>query len=342
MSPGLAPVAAAFPAPFRPGFAPRRLAGLARALVMRTRLDLSGLVVLTEAATGAYGVTPALAGLAGAERVYALARSSRHGSAAEAALWTQAVAAAAGVGSRVEVVGALDPRWLGGVDLVTNSGHLRPISASFVAALPPRAVVALMYEAWEFRAADVDLAACRARGVPVVGVDERHPALDVFSFLGPLCVRMLHEAGVAVYMSRIALLCDNDFGPSVERGLAGLGASVRVFARAEEVPDGPWDAVVAALRPGDRPRIDGAAAAHLARVAPGVVAQLWGDLDREALARGGVPVWPPAAPAPGHMGGLLSEIGPEAVVRLQAGGLKAAEAVIRDDPDAIAAFAQLL
>ena len=38
-----------------------------------------------------------------------------------------------------------------------------------------------------------------------------------------------------------------------------------------------------------------------------------------------VPVWPEAPPAPGHMAILPSAVGPEPIVRLQAGGLKVGE-----------------
>src|SRR5579884_1842531 len=56
----------------RPGLNPLRLIRLMRAAIDRCGLDLSGLTVLTEAATGAYAVTGVLAAMAGAE-VYALA-----------------------------------------------------------------------------------------------------------------------------------------------------------------------------------------------------------------------------------------------------------------------------
>jgi len=42
-----------------------------------------------------------------------------------------------------------------------------------------------------------------------------------------------------------------------------------------------------------------------------------------------VPVWPPDEPAKGHMAVLPSAIGPEPIVRLQAGGLKVGEVLAR-------------
>ena len=66
----------------------------------------------------------------------------------------------------------------------------------------------------------------------MVGVNERHPAVDVFSFLGPLCVRQLHDCGLSGYRNRVAVLCDNDFAGSILAGLAANGADVQLFQSA--------------------------------------------------------------------------------------------------------------
>lgn len=313
-----------------PGFDQRRLVKLMRTSVARCGLDLSKMTVLTEAASGAYATTAVIAALAGARRVYAFARDSRYGSAEEVSTQLESLARLAGVAERITVFsGPLDtvaPL----ADIVTNSGHLRPIGASLIAHLPAHAVIALMYETWEFRPQDLDIDACRRHGIRVVGVNERHPTVDVFSFLGPLAVKLLHQAGVAVYESRIVLLCDNPFAPYIERGLTGLGALVTVVSAATEIPAGFADVVLMALRPQNRPVIDAQAAAVIADRVPGaLLAQYWGDIDRTALQSCGVPVWPPHEPQPGHMAILLSDLGPEAVIRLQTGGLRAAETVFR-------------
>ena len=57
------------------------------------------------------------------------------------------------------------------------------------------------------------------------------------------------------------------------------------------------------------------------------VVQFWGDIDRPALASSGVPFWPLETPASGQMAMRFPAIGPDAVVRQQAGGLRAAELV---------------
>ncbi len=321
-----------------------RLVALMRRAIAATRLDLTSMTLLTEAASGSYGVTPIIGALAGAKQVYAFTRSSRYGSAADVKTWTMALASAAGISDRIDVIEELPPSILREVDIVTNSGHLRPLTATLVDRLPSSAVIALMFEAWEFRAEDIDLQACIRRRIPVVGVNERHPSIDVFSFLGPLCVKQLHDCGVAVYANRIALLCDNGFADYMARGLVGLGARVELFADVAHMHPEEWDAVVVALLPASKPRIGAAEARHLAAVTPreAVVVQFWGDIDRQAASSNGLNVWPAQPPLAGHMAVLLSDIGPEPIARLQTGGLRAAEWVRRGHPATPDSVAQLV
>ena len=74
--------------------------------------------------------------------------------------------------------------------------------------------------------------------------------MDVFSFLGIMAIKLLADAGVAVYASRILLLCDNSFGPFIERGLLSVGANVETFQDlAMAVPGKAYDAIIVALKP---------------------------------------------------------------------------------------------
>ena len=312
---------------FRPGLNHRRLANLMEAAIERCQLDLSDAVVLTEAASAAYIVTPVLAAMAGAKQVFAMTRTTRYGTVENIAGQTHELARVAGVKSHIEIVTEKSAEIVGQADIITNSGHLRPIDAAMVQWMKPTAVIPLMYEAWEYRAADLDLAVCRQRGIPVAGINERHPAVDVFSFLGMMAIKLLLDAGISVQTSTLLLLCDNPFASYIHDSLVAAGANVDVFERLPTLRSNPiYDAIVVALQPRLEPVIGADDVARIANFWPGaVVVQFWGDLDRVALSTAGIQIWPVEAPAPGHMGILPSAVGPEPIVRLQTGGLKVGE-----------------
>lgn len=314
----------------RPGLDPRRLIRLMSEAIDRCHLDLSGLMVLTEAATGAYVVTPVIAAMAGAE-VYALAAGTAYAPSEEIQQVTVELARLAAVTDRIQLVYGKDDTIVGAADIVTNSGQVRPIDADTVARMKPSSVVPLMYESWEYRHTDVDLQACRARNVIVAGTNERHPDVDVFSFLGQMAIMQLHDAGIAVRGSRILLLCDNSFGPFITQDLKNAGAEIveaRQLTADAILPH--CDAVILALQPREAPIFTAGDAKLLSQKAPGaVLVQYWGDADRKALAAAGIPVWPAEAPRAGHMGILPSAVGPEPIVRLQTGGLKVGQVLAR-------------
>jgi hypothetical protein len=307
----------------RPGLDARRLIRLMSAAIDRCSLDLSGLTVLTEAASGAYVVTPVLAAMAGAD-VHALCLGNAYASSAELRELTSELARLAKVSDRIQLAYRKDLAIVGAADIITNSGQVRPIDADMVAHMKPSSVVPLMYESWEYRDSDVDLQACRDRNITVAGTNERHPSVDVFSFLGQMAIMQLHDAGIAVRGSHLLLLCDNDFGPFVAWDLENAGADVRQARQLTADALSPdCDAVILAMHPRPEPAFTAVDALLLSQRAPGaILVQYWGDADRASLATAGVPVWPAETPRPGHMGILPSALGPEPIVRLQSGGLK--------------------
>lgn len=326
----------------RPGYNTLRMVRLMREAIARVKLDLSGMVIVTEAATGAYAVTPVIAALAGAHRVYAMARSSKYGAFQEVVEQTQSLAELAGVQESIEVVNRITKRMIGQADIITNSGHVRPIDARKIGWMKSTAVIPLMYEDWEFRSSDIDLEACRRKGVRVVGTNERHPDVDVFGYLGVLAMKELMDAGISVYRSRILLLADNPFGLYIKRSLERAGAEVYIapeFVR--PIEGATYDAILLSLLPRSALNLRAAKIRAIARWCPdAVVVQFYGDMDRAACTQYGVRVWPENDPGPGHMGILLSDIGPEPIIRLQAGGLKSAEVVLKNAKSARGQFAQ--
>jgi hypothetical protein len=301
------------------------------AAIDRCCLDLSDFVVFTEAASGAYVVTPVLAAMAGANHVFAFTRSTRYGSVDEIEERTMELATLAGVTDRLEIVTEKSPTAIAQADVITNSGHVRPIDAHVISCMKQTAVIPLMYETWELRDGDIDLSACRQRGVRLIGTNERHPAVAVFSFLGTMAVKLLLDAGVSVHLSRVLLVCDNAFGQINEKGLASAHATVERVATSMDAARGvEFDVILVALTPTTQDALSDHDLRVIAHRWPGaVVAVFWGDVDRARLGALDLNYWPREAPPCGHMGILPSGIGPEPIVRLQSGSLRAAEALLR-------------
>ncbi len=313
----------------KPGMNPKRILRLIRKSIERCDLRLENLVILTEAASGAFIVTPLIAAMAGAKHVYALAKSSRWGLAEEIAKDTYFLAEMAGVKNRIEVITEKSKEIVEKADIVTNSGHVRPIDKEMIGWMKPTAVIPLMYEAWEFRETDVDLAACRVKGIAVAGTNERHPDIDVFSFLGVMVIQQLIEAGLDVWGINVLLLCDNPFEEFLTQVLTKSGVTVRNVKHPREIIDEDikdMDAVIIAATPPNEIAFEPSVLKKMTEMSPGfVVVQFWGDINRKTLYDSSVPVWPLREPKKGHMGILPSEIGPDPVVRLQTGGLKVGE-----------------
>jgi hypothetical protein len=290
-------------------------------------LDLDGLVVFTEAASGPYLWTPLLAAVAGARHVYALAADNAHHTAAQAADATRAAAERFGI--HVEVVFEKRPEHLARTDVITNSASLRPITAHEIAALPETAALPLMWETWEFRPGDLDLAACRERGILVLGTWETRPPCDLVPYMGPLAVRLLLDLGLEVHKTSVIVLGGQAMGHEMARYLAAIGCEVDHFATYEaltaEAAVGR-DAVIVAehadprllLGPGGAVEPAALAAANPA-LRIGVVS---GTVDGEALRAAGLAVVPEVLRGAGHMHYDASRLGPRPVLELFAAGLR--------------------
>ncbi len=329
------------------------LATKVRAVVAELGLDLRGRVVLTEAATGPYIVTPLLAAVAGA-KVYAFSKDTRYGSAADAVAetrsgMTQLQPSELDITFVEELTGDI----IGAADVITNSGHLRPLDEALLRQARASAVIPLMYEAWEWREGDLDLRYARSRGMTVGATNERHPAVDVFGYLGDMALKQLFDAGICVYRNRLVLLTNNDFGPYIARVLGKICDGLAVVApdaqrdRYSGLEGVEWvggfpqlrlpesyrgaEAVVFTAYPFDDVWIGEGGPIEVSQLAAELehpfLLRYAGDVDLEALDTHGVRYFP-ADVGSGHMGVLPSAVGIDPVLRLQAGGLKAAEAML--------------
>ncbi|MTJ47262.1 hypothetical protein [Dolichospermum sp. UHCC 0259] len=313
------------------GFNHKRLLRLIKDAIDRCNLDLSDQIIFTEAATGAYVVTPIIAALAGAKKVYAITKDTPYGTIKQVINETESLANLAGISSNIEIITEKTSDIVSKADLITNSGHVRPINKEMINWMKPSVVISLMYESWEFREEDIDLDYCRKTGIKVIGVNEKHPSIDVFSFLGIMAIKQLLDAGVAVYGSKILLLCDNHFSEFIQKTLSQNGAEVYCHKQLKEAEmQINYDAIIAALKPQKNPVLSEVDLRIIAQnFSDCVIFQFWGDIDLYLCHQLNILIYPDKTIKKGHMGILPSEIGPEAIIRLQTGGLKSGSVVIK-------------
>jgi hypothetical protein len=322
-----------------------RIAHLLDELQQRFALDLSGLSIFTEAASGRYMHAPILVARAGARRVYAVTRDSNYASAESVMAETREAAERFGVGDVVEVAGTRPAEWIADADVFTNSGFVRPIDRAMVERMKSTAVVSLMWETWEFREEDLDLDACRTHGILVLGTNEARPPCDMTGYSAFLGIKVLFELGLEGYGSRTLLLGGQDtLAVAMERGLAALGVPVTRFGAAggrryEELAahfaehGAEYDALLVAehadprllLGPGGVLQPDTIRCVNPA-LAVGVIA---GAVDAEALRGSGLHHFPAVVRPFGHMSYQASALGPRPVLELFAAGLAVGQAMAR-------------
>jgi hypothetical protein len=325
--------------------------------VKNLQLNLQGKTVLTEAATGAYIVTPVLAALAGA-KVYAYSKTTRYGKLEEVFSNTRELANSfKDFPLDIQYTEMLNPEIVAQADIITNSGHLRPLNESMLAHAKNELVIPLMYEAWEWREADMDMQYIRKRGFKIGATNERHPDVDVFNYLGDMALKQIFDSGITPYKNRFILLCNNDFGPFIAKVLSRVCEGLAVIDKDEhkdrydlglidwiggfpnlKIPASykNAEAIIFTAYPFDQNWIGENTAISIqqlqTQLSDPLILRYAGDLDEEALRKKGLHFFPQHVHS-GHMGILPSAIGYDPIIRLQSGGLKAGEALLSGNYD---------
>lgn len=329
------------------GLNEQRCRRLVDSAIEKFSLDLSGLVVLTEAASGNFSLTPLIAAVAGAERVVAIGRDSRYGRMPEIRAALHSISRNWGVDGRIAVIESRADPLVQEADTVTNLGFVRPFDAEFLARLKSTAAVSLMWETWEFRAEEFDLQACRKLGLAVLGTNEDHVELQTYAYLGHVAIKLLFELDVEVFRSKLVIVGSGKFATSICKILKNSGAdSVDIVTPAKDMKTHPgWysaDGVVIAehrmheLLFGATGLID---PEWLAKANPGVgVVHICGNVDEASLTRSGLRYVPTPIARRGYMSVTTDYIGPRPLIDLHAAGLKVGEMLARRRLDGFSAI----
>jgi hypothetical protein len=260
---------------------------------------------------------------------------SAYGVASDVRAMTMAAAEAAGVADRLIVNEEKAADQVADSDIITNSGFVRPIDATMVSWMKPTAVVPLMWETWEFRASDIDLAECRERGILVMGTDEGKPPFPMYSYVGLLALKLLFELGLEGLRTKVLVLGGGRMGEAITGVLARCGADVSTIAgddAYDRLADhwrsagASYDAMICAEH--ENPRVligTGGALTVDDLVAGGSAVRIGvisGNVQREALVAAGLPFLPAKVLPFGFMSYQPYSLGPRPVLELFASGLK--------------------
>lgn len=300
-------------------------------------LNLKGKTVLTEVGSNNYIYTPLIAAMAGATKVIAWAKDSRYGQADKIIEECTSLAKLLNVANTITFrANAYPVEDIEMADVITNSGVLRPIDVNFVSHMKPDAVLPLMFEAWELREEDIDIKACKDKGIKVAGTWENHPEIKVFDYTGLLAVKLLLNAGVEIYDSNIVVWSNDHFGEVAEKTLKNLGAkNVWVTTKSDELYGllTQIDAIYICNYNEERQYFGDNGFLDLKRMVSVnnafTLVHLYGNISAKFCKDNGLKLYPERDGKSKLMTETLGYVGLEPLLRLQVAGFKVAECLLK-------------
>ncbi len=178
--------------------------------IKKFKLSLKNKNVLTEAANGNYVVTPIIAALAGAN-VTAIAKNTKYGTVKNTTKQILQLANQLNIKKNLKIVIKKKSLDFSKFDIVTNTGHVRPINKKMIKKLKKNCVIPLMWETWEYRKKDIDLEACVDKGIKVYGTNEDDNRLKTFNYIGITVLYLLLESKCTHVSSKILVLGSQKF-----------------------------------------------------------------------------------------------------------------------------------
>lgn len=184
--------------------------------IKKFNLDLSELTVITECASGFYAYNTFVPILAKAKKVIAVSKTTSHGSYDQNKKNIENLAEELEINtSTLEIVEKLDEQHIREADIITNSGHVRPISNKIISQMKPTAVIPLMWETWEFRDDDLDLKSAIQNDILVLGTKETSSEIDMRGYAGALGLAILVHLKSEVYKTKVVLFGKEILGDAI-------------------------------------------------------------------------------------------------------------------------------
>lgn len=301
------------------------------------KLDLSGLVVLTEAGSGPFLFTPIIASKANAKKIFVCTNDSAYGKAAEITKQCEDIFRLFNLKTDVEFILNKRPFDVAKeADIITNSAHIRPLDKELLSYTKSSCVIPLMYEKWELRTSDIDVEYCKLRNIKIAGTWENFPTIKIFDYCEQLIIKMAFEAGYEIARNNILVWSNDHYGELAVKGFTSNGAkSVKKIFSAKDLYDNVSDTdfiffcdyLDSRKLVGENSEIK---LEELKKINPSVgIVHLSGDIDNEFVKSKGFPIYPDKTGYPVRMTFTLAHLGKRPTIYLNAAGLKVGECLSR-------------
>ncbi len=307
---------------------------IAEEYINRLGLDLSGLVILTEAGSGHYIYSPLIALLSGAKKVIIICPDSKWATHNETKRRISEYVSKLRLNPYcIDILKDRNDAIRDKIDIFLNLGCVRPIDETILSYASEKAVVAYMSESWEWRDGDVDIEACRRKSIPIVGVNENFDGFNVFESCGQLLLKMLFDSGQEVANCKYIVIGDKHFGENAYKALKKNNATCLLLHSAEKITIDDLqscDAIITADYISTDHVLQGIkwTPKQIKGINPNIViVQFAGHLDVSPYIEAGICVYPAYAVQPQRMVQTLAHLGSRPVIGLHCLGIKAAEII---------------
>lgn len=296
--------------------------------IKKFELNLENKIVLTEAATGNYVVTAIIAALAGAKKVYAYTKDSKYGSIDDVKKETYSLAKQLNIEHRIEIVTDLSVIDYKSINIMTNTGFLRPINKNIIERLNNKCVIPLMWETWEFREEDLSLESCLFNKIKVYGTNENDKRLRTKEYIGYMALKFLLDYEHTPINANVLVLGCNHFTNSISKVLKSNNYKYKVYNNYEKkINVNDFDALIIAEHENKDLIIGIDGFLNKYEISSHVnVMHICGNVDFEGVEFSHIP----SQPAPfGYMSFTTDFIDKTAVIDLHTAGLSVAEGMLK-------------
>jgi hypothetical protein len=296
---------------------------------LKFKINLKGKKVLTEAASGNYICTPVLSALSGAD-VFAVAKESKFGTIQQVQKEVLSMAKELKIKNQISIIKNFSDIDLAGIDVVTNTGFVRPINKALIDKLSPSCVIPLMWEPWEFRPKELDLDYAINKGLKVYGTNEADPRLLTMNYIGLIVLDFIKKGRGIENNLKILIIGSEKFNTAIQYVLEKENVSVTsIFTnkfRAIDVSD--YDIIVVSEIASPKLIIGSSADALInssSLTEDQLIIHIAGNVEFTKIRCKHYPENPASI---GHMSYTTDYIDPVAVFDLHAAGLKVAEGML--------------